>query len=130
MNLQEIEDRVAQLDLDEGPDLIYSLLGAYGLPKAGIARLRSGTYNHSDVPGETLWKNRVFDRFETDGADLHGSIDNAAADERVRREHPRFVVVRDAARVLALDTVTRDTLDIRLAELAANTAFFLPWAGI
>jgi hypothetical protein len=130
MNLQEIEDRVAELDLAQGHGLIYSLLEAYGLPKAAIARLRSGTYNHSAMPGETLWKNRVFDRYETDGADLHGSIDNAASDERVQRERPRFLIVRDAVRLLALDTVTRDTLDIRLSELSANAAFFLPWAGI
>ncbi len=130
MNLQEIEGRVAELDLAQGPELIYALLEAYGLPKAGIARLKSGTYNRSAVAGDTLWKNRVFDRFETDGADLHASIDNAASDERVRREHPRFVLVRDAARLLALDTLTRDTLDIQLSELTTNTAFFLPWAGI
>jgi hypothetical protein len=130
MNLQEIEDRVVQLDLSEGPELIYSLMRAYGLPKAGIARLRSGTYNRSAVSGETLWKGRVFDRYEADDADLHATIDNAAADERVQREHPRFVIVRDAARLLALDTVTRDTLDIPLADLPANAAFFLPWAGI
>jgi hypothetical protein len=130
MNLQEIEDRVAELDLAEGPELIYSLLSAYGLPKAGIARLRSGTYNRSASPGETLWKNRVFDRYEADGADLHGSIDNAATDERVQRERPRFLIVRNAARLLALDTITRDTLDLGLSELHANAAFFLPWAGI
>lgn len=132
MNLQEIEDRVAQLDLDLalGPEFIYSLLLAYGLPKAGIARLRSGTYNRSAVPGETLWKGRVFDRYEANGADLHAAIDTVGADERVQREHPRFVIVRDAARLLALDTVTRDTLDIGLSELHSNAAFFLPWAGI
>ena len=130
MNLQEIEDRVAQLDLALGPEFIYSLLLAYGLPKAGIARLRSGTYNRSAVPGETLWKGRVFDRYEANGADLHAAIDTVGADERVQREHPRFVIVRDAARLLALDTVTRDTLDIGLSELHSNAAFFLPWAGI
>ncbi|HEV3094950.1 MAG TPA: DNA methyltransferase [Solirubrobacteraceae bacterium] len=130
MNLQEIEDRVARLDLAEGSELIYSLLLAYGLPKAGIARLRSGTYNRSAVPGETLWKGRVFDRYEANGADLHAAIDTVGADERVQREHPRFVIVRDAARLLALDMVTRDTLDIGLSELHSNAAFFLPWAGI
>jgi N-6 DNA Methylase len=130
MNLQEIEDRVAQLDRAEGPGLIYSLLLAYGLPKAGIARLRSGTYNRSTVSGETLWKGRVFDRYEANGADLHAAIDTVGADERVQREHPRFVIVRDAARLLALDTFTRDTLDIGLSELHSNAAFFLPWAGI
>ena len=64
------------------------------------------------------------------GIDLHVAIDDAAADERVAREQPRFIVVRDAARLVALDTKTRDTLDIRLAELSGNTAFFLQWAGI
>ena len=142
MNLQDIEERVAQLDLAESAGLIHSLLLAYGLPKAAISRLKSGTYNRSSAPGETLWKNRVFDRYvDGQGIDLHAAIDDAAADERVARERPRFIVVRDAARLVALDTKTRDTLararhedrdtlDIRLAELGANTAFFLPWGGI
>jgi hypothetical protein len=131
MNLQEIEERVARLDLTEGAELIHSLLLAYGLPKAAISRLKSGTYNRSSAPAETLWKNRVFDRYvDGKGVDLHVAIDDAAADERVARERPRFIVVRDAARLVALDTKTRDTLDIALAELPANTAFLLPWAGI
>jgi hypothetical protein len=131
MNLQEIEERVSQLDPSEGPELIYSLLLAYGLPKAAISRLKTGTYNRSSAPGETLWKNRALDRYvESDDVDLHAMIDDAAADERVLRERPRFILVRDAARLLALDTKTRDTLDVGLAELSANAAFFLPWAGI
>ncbi|MHB1999490.1 MAG: class I SAM-dependent DNA methyltransferase [Solirubrobacteraceae bacterium] len=121
---------MAQLDLAEGSELIYSLLRAFGLPKAGLARLRSGSHNRSTTPGETLWKGRVFDRYEAGGADLHAAIDDAAADERIQRERPRFVIVRNAARLLALDTLTRDTLDISLAELHGNVAFFLPWAGI
>ena len=131
MNLQDIEERVARLDLAEGAELIHSLLLAYGLPKAAISRLKGGTYNRSSTPGETLWRNRVFDRYvDGENVDLHAAIDDAAADDRVIRERPRFVIVRDAARLVALDTKTRDTLDIRLAELGANTAFFFPWAGI
>jgi hypothetical protein len=130
MNLQEIEDRVAQLNLAGGPELIYALLLAYGLPKAGIARLKSGTYNRSTRPGENLWKGRVFDRYEAHNGDLHAAIDDATSDERVQREHPRFVVVRNDARLVALDTVTHDTLDVGLSELHAHAAFFLPWAGI
>ena len=115
--------------LAEGPEFIYSLLLAYGLPKAGIARVRSGTYNHSTVPGETLWKGRVFDRYETNGADLH-AIDTVGADKRVRREHPRFVIVRDTARLLALDTRHPRHSRHRPIRSHSNTAFFLPWAGI
>jgi hypothetical protein len=131
VNLQEIEERVSQLDLAQGAGLIHALLLAYGLPKAAISRLKTGTYNRSSTPGETLWKNRVMDRYvDGEAIDLHALIDDAASDERVMREHPRFLIVRDTARLLAVDTKTRDTLDIALAQLGANTAFFLPLAGI
>ena len=130
MNLQEIEERVAQLDLCEGPTLIHSLLLAYGIPNAALSRLRSGTYNRSSRAGETLWKGRVFDRYLQAGEDLHAAIDDARCDERVMRERPRFLIVRDALRLVAADTTTADTLDTHLAELGANAAFFLPWAGI
>lgn len=130
MNLQEIEERVAQLDLAQGPALIHSLLLAYGFPKAALSRLRSGTYNRSSRAGETLWKARVFDRYVQAGEDLHAAIDDARCDERVIRERPRFLIVRDARRLVAADTTTADTLDIDLTELGAHAAFFLPWAGI
>ncbi|MBB4662884.1 class I SAM-dependent DNA methyltransferase [Conexibacter arvalis] len=131
MNLQEIEEAVTRLDLAEGPGLIHSLLLAYGLPRASIKRLQAGSYNKSDRPGETLWRGKVFDRFvDASGGDLHALIDDAAADERIAKQRPRFLIVRDAIRLLALDTANRDTLDIALTELPANTAFFLPWAGI
>jgi hypothetical protein len=131
MNLQEIEERVAQLDLAEGERLIYSLLRAYGLPQASISRLRSGTRNRSTAPGVTLWKGKVFDRYiDNSIEDLHTLIDDAANDAQIQRERPRFLVVRNAARLLATDTTTKDTLDIGLAELGANAAFFLPWAGV
>jgi hypothetical protein len=130
MNLQEIEERVAQLDLTEGEGLIQSLLLAYGFPKAALSRLRTGTYNRSSHASETLWKGRVFDRYMSDGEDLHAAVDDARRDGRVLRERPRFLIVRDALRLVAVDTKTADTLDIHLAELGTNAAFFLPWAGI
>jgi hypothetical protein len=44
MNLAEIEQNVAELNVSQGFELIYDLLRAYGIPKASISRLRSGTY--------------------------------------------------------------------------------------
>src|SRR3954470_19292251 len=123
VNLQEIEERVTRLDLGAGPNLIHALLSAYGFPKAALSRLRSGTYNRSSDPGETLWKGRVFDRYVHAGEDLHAAIDDARRDEWVAREGPRFLIVRDALRLVAVDTSTADTLDINLTELAANAAF-------
>lgn len=129
MKLQEIEERVAGLDLSEGPEFVYSLLRAYGFPQAAISRLRNGDYNRAVGNRDTLWRSRVFDRYVEDGADLHATIDAVGRDESIRRERPRFLIVRGALRLLAVDTKTGDTLDIPLAELRANVAFFGAWAG-
>jgi hypothetical protein len=130
MNLGEIEQQVASLDTDQGFDLIYDLLRAYGLPKASIARLRTGTHNRSDREGERLWRGKVYYRFVQGAGDLHDLIDDASTDPRILKERPRFLIVRDAIRLLALDTQNDDTLDTTLADLPSYFEFFLPWAGI
>jgi hypothetical protein len=65
MNLDQLEIEltsiVASLDEDE---FIYSLLSAYGHPRASIARLRKGTSNLLKKSGELLWKKNVFFRIE------------------------------------------------------------------
>jgi len=130
MNLGEIEQQVADVDTDQGFDLIYDLLRSYGLPKASIARLRNGSHNRSDREDECLWKGKVYYRFVQNGADLHGVIDDATTDPRMLRERPRFLVVRNTGHLLALDTRTDATLDTPLADLLTHFEFFLPWAGI
>lgn len=160
MNLGEIEQQVAGLDTDQGFDLIYDLLLAYGLPRASISRLRTGSHNRSDRADERLWRGKVYYRFVERADDLRGSandpmknsrpvrddampyrlpdggedllglIDGAKSDPRILKERPRFIIVRDSARLLAIDTKTAATLDTPLPELARHVAFFLPWAGI
>ncbi len=131
MNLNEIEQSVAELDLTQRFDLIYDLLAAYGIPQASITRLRKGSYDQSDSASEHLWKGKLFYRFvEDDEGDLHALIDTAQANDVIARQSPRFLIVRNATRLLAIDTRTHTTLDIPLSELSGNTSFFLPWAGI
>jgi len=111
--------------------MIYDLLRAYGIPRSSISRLRSGNLDKSDHDNETLWKGKVFFRYaQTGEADLHALIDATESDQRIVKNKPRFVIVRDDEQMLALDTKTRDTLDINLSELSKHAAFFLPWAGI
>lgn len=131
LGLEDIEARVGALETDQGFDLIYALLLAYGLPKASIARLRSGTYDRSSADSEVLWKGKVYYRYVRPGeADLHDVIDRVKTDERVIRDGPRFLVARDDLRLLAQDRQTGDSLDIPLDELSNHSAFFLPWAGL
>lgn len=131
MNLSEIEHNVAELDFSKGFDLIYDLLRAYGLPKASITRLQKGTYNRSEADNERLWKGKLYYRCLTGpDEDLHAVIDEARHDERIMKERPRFLIIRDDDSLVAIDTRTETTLDCDLVDLPAHSAFFLPWAGI
>lgn len=124
---QDINAIVRHLNKDS---FIYQFLLSYDFPKATITRLQKGLLNKSknkdDVNQEILWKNLFF-RVE-DQQDLHLTIDEAQKDPVILKQHPRFIIVTDFKRLLAVDTKVDDSLDILLTELSENYAFFLPWA--
>ena len=130
MQLHEVEKNVAELNVEQGFDLIFDLLRAYGVSSASIARLRSGSYNKARTDNEVLWRDKVFYRYVDDGEEIHAAIDAARTDESIMKLRPRFLIVRNRTQIVAMDTRTSDTLDTRLAELPGYSAFFLPWAGI
>jgi hypothetical protein len=130
MQLQDVESNVADLDLEQGFNLIFDLLRAYGVSNASISRLKGGSYDKAQYENELLWKDKVFYRYVDGGDDLHKVIDDARQDAVVSRHRPRFLIVRDDKQILAVDTRTSDTLDTRLADLPGYSAFFLPWAGV
>ena len=98
----------------------------------GVTLLRKGTRDLlSESPNEHLWKDRVYYRWvDDDESDLHSLIDFAQNDEKVKRARPRFLVVCNASRLLAVDSRSETTLDIPLKDLPIHSAFFMPWAGI
>jgi len=62
MKFAEVAENVKWL-VDELPSqetFIYELLLAYGSPKSGVTLLKKGTRNLSKIPGEVLWKNKVW----------------------------------------------------------------------
>jgi type I restriction-modification system DNA methylase subunit len=131
MELAEIEEKVGAIEAGTGPDFLYALLAAYGLPQSSISRLRSGTYDKAPGEDEVLWKGKVYFRFaDVDGDELLRIIDAAGKDEAILGLLPRFLIVRNDERILAQDQSTGSTLDIGADALAANFSFFLPWAGI
>lgn len=81
MNLREIEERVGAIESTEGVEFLYVLLAAYGLPKASISRLRSGSYDKAEREDERLWKGKVWFR---DGAGLED--DELSSAHRCREE--------------------------------------------
>lgn len=131
MNLKEIEERVGAVGAVEEPEFLFDLLRAYGIPKASITRLRSGSYNRSDQANEYLWKNKLYYRsLDCPDEELYAVIDAAKAEDRVLRERPRFAIARNESRLVAVDLRTGDALDIEIKDLQNHAAFFLPWAGI
>lgn len=131
MNLREIEERVANVCGAEESEFLFELLRAYGIPKAAITRLRSGSYNKAGQEGEYLWKDKVYYRcLDCPDEELYAVVDAAKADDRILRERPRFAIARSESRLVAADLKTGDALDIGVGELQNHAAFFLPWAGI
>lgn len=130
MNTEKLESNLKALVTNLNQEtFIYDLLIAYELPKAAVTRLQKGDYNISKVPGELLWKKKLFFKKETD-ADLHHLIDKLRIDPTIIKQHPRFIAVTDFQTLLSMDTKTGDTLDISISELAKHYDFFLPWAGL
>ncbi|MCX7094977.1 MAG: hypothetical protein NTY50_16205 [Methylobacter sp.] len=75
MNIEKLESNLKALVTNLNQEtFIYDLLTAYELPKAAVTRLQKGDYNISQIPGEILWKKKLFFKKETD-ADLHHLID-------------------------------------------------------
>ncbi len=130
MQLHEVEANVADLNLSQGFELIYDLLQAYGLPAASVTRLRNGSYNKADDADQVLWRDKVFYRYVDGNEDIHALIDAARADDSIKKQRPRFLIVRNREQIVAIDARTGDTLDTRLADLPSYSAFFLPWSGV
>lgn len=130
MNIAQIEKNLSELvkniSLDE---FVYDLLLAYGTPKTTVTLLKKGNRNLSKKDGQIILKRKLFFQ-ETQEQDLHGLIDNLKNDDATHRHDPRFIVVTDYKTLLAIDTKTDDTLDIKIEELNKHPFFFGPWAKI
>lgn len=128
MTSKEIQTNLLQLttnlNLDE---FIYDLLLAYGISKTSINRLKKGDFNFSKIPGEVLYKNKVF--YTTAPTDLHLKVEEYAIDNRILKQNPRFIIVTDNETLVAKDLKTKLNRDFPIVELANYYDFFLPLSG-
>lgn len=153
MNIGSIEGAVADILKDIQPEaFIYQLLIAYGKPRASITRLQKGNLNLSKTPGEIIWKRnllfRAIDGLKSSAApgskslnspsvaesvesswDLHAITDRLRKSDVVEKQELRFVITTDWETLLAVDTITGETLDVPISQLHKHVHFFLPWAG-
>lgn len=130
MTIAQIESNLQELIENFTPQTFaFDLLLAYGSPKAAIARLEKGDLNQLELKGELTHRKQLFFKVAPSNA-LHALIDELANDQKVSKNTPRFIIVTDYETLLAVDTKTKDTLDIKLLDLTKHYDFFLPWAGM
>lgn len=130
MNVNKIEENLREILDNFTPEtFIYKLIGAYGKPKASIARLQKGGLNLSKNSGEVLWKKNLFFK-EATKEELYATFEQAIQNKHILKQSPRFIIVSDYNNILAVDTVTADKLDVSIDDLHVNFEFFLPLGGI
>jgi len=129
MTITQIETNITKLLKNFSQEsFVFDLLQAYGEPNATITRLKKGDLNQLEAKGELTHRKKLFFKEATTG--LHGTIDTLRTDSTTLKSKPRFIIVTDYETLLAYDTKTTDTLDIKLMDLVKHYDFFLPWAGM
>lgn len=125
LNITEIEDGIKEIvtNLQE-ESFIEEFLSLYEIPKASITRAKTKVREGNDF---TI-KNKIFYR-PVEG-DVVLAIDNIEQEIINQNSKPRYIITTDFSDIAAIDTKTRETLNISLAELPANADFFLAWNGI
>jgi type II restriction/modification system DNA methylase subunit YeeA len=129
MTITQIENGIKKLLKNFSKDtFVFDFLLTYGEPKSTITLLKKGDLNQLDSKGEVLLRKKVF--FKEASNNLHSTIDTLKNDIGESKQKPRFIIVTDYERLLAYDTKTADTLDVKFEELVKHYDFFLPLAGM
>jgi hypothetical protein len=131
MNRTEIEFAVRDLIAKpyDPSTFPFDFLTIYNAPAVTISKLKSGQINGSSVPGDVLWKKRLFFRRTLPGDNV-GVIGDALVDDPLTVKHkPRFIVVTDGLHVFAQDLELKESIDPDFRQLDANAEFFFPLAG-
>lgn len=132
----ELEEKVKKL-IEQGnnENFIYEFLLLYGIPKVTITKTKNSKLKKAE--NQIIIKKKLFfeyynqgvSLFETKDTDLLERINVLTNDPQTYAHDPRFIIVTDYKRFLAVDTKTKDTRDIEFKDLWKHTDFFLPWAG-
>lgn len=129
LDIVKLEDTLKDIvNTKDKENFLFDFLDLYDIPKSSITKLKTGTINLSDNPGDYHLKNKLFFRETeenpiTDYAILIKEIEYMSS-------KPRYVFVTDFETVLAQDTKTKESLDISFEDLPQYFDFFLAWNGV
>ncbi|MFJ1628321.1 class I SAM-dependent DNA methyltransferase [Marinilactibacillus psychrotolerans] len=124
-NITEIEDGIKKIVTNpDKENFIDNFLSYYTIPKASITRAKRYVSEGKDF---TI-KNKLLYR-EVKG-DVVLAVDTIEQEILNQKSKPRYIMATDFHYVAAVDTKTRETLNISIQELPTNADFFLAWNGI
>ena len=131
MNIAEIEMQLAELVKEPfAPrEFALRLLEIYNAPKATLTKLRSGTQNKGEHPGDVLWSRKLYFRVAGDG-EAAMTLDALRESKVTKSQKPRFLLAADGHEVAAYDTKADEPLHCDYDKLNDHFDFFLPLAGI
>ncbi len=129
LQTQKIEEDVKNsVENFSEKDFIFDFLLSFGFTKISIKRLREGNSNLAKKENQLIVKQKLFYEYNS-SSDLYTLIDGLKNDSATYTHKPRFIIVNNSKKLLAIDTKTRETLDVELLELYKHIEFFLPWTG-
>jgi len=131
INLVTLQDNLENLGQNLSKEtFIFDLLSLYELPKSTISLLSKNPSKLSGKENQVILKNKVLFHKTTIAEDEHIAIDTIQKDKNSYKFNPRFIIVTDFVTFLAIDTKTKETLDIQIEDIGKHYAFFLPWCGM
>ncbi|WP_283590018.1 DNA methyltransferase [Ligilactobacillus saerimneri] len=130
MAITEYEDRIKNIvERQTHGNFIYDFLEVYNkIARSTITKLRKGSNNLAKNQGEVYLKNKLYFKEASDEVlQVYSDVEDKVAKLKSK---PRYIIVTNYQQVLAKDTKTGDTLDIKFDELPKYFDFFLAWNGI
>jgi hypothetical protein len=131
MNIAEIETQLSDLvkqPFDQS-EFAFQFLEIYKAPKATLTKLRSGTQNKGEKPGDMLLSRKLFFRTVPEKGTAE-ALDVLKASKATKSQKPRFLLATDGREVAAYDTKADETCHCDFDKLNDRFDFFLPLAGI
>ncbi len=132
LTFSEAQKNVAEIANREtyNIDFVYELLAAYGRARSAITKLREGSLNLAeDKNNEILQRGVIYFKYVADPNKLHSTAEEMAIDTQVIRYNPRYLIVSDYERLVAVDTKKDTRLDIKLRDIDRDVDFFFGWTG-
>ena len=132
----DLEAKVKELiNRQDNENFIFDFLLLFGISKITVTKAKNSKLDKKS--NQIIIKNKLFFEYYDENSDLFLAeptnllkrISDLDHDSKTHSHKPRFIIVTNFKRFLAIDTKIKETRDIEFCDLWKHTDFFLPWLG-